>query len=102
MKAEEKTAARRSRSLSKEPAKVIYLPKQVEAAAVSLRDAFVAACAKFECSLRKGDKDYLRALHVQAKEENPGYSPKVAKANGPSAAGLRAAVGSGKRLEPPP
>lgn len=80
MKAEKKTVVRRSESLSREPAKVVYLPKEKEAAAASLHKAIVTACAEFESSLRKGDKDYLRALHVQAKKENPGYHPKVAKA----------------------
>lgn len=80
MKAEAKTVARLSASPSKDPAKIIYLPQQKEAAAASLYKVMVAACAKFEGALHKDDKDYLRALHVQAKKENPGYSPKVAKA----------------------
>ena len=58
----------------------VYLPKQRVRASAALSDAIVEACAGFERSLRDHDKDFLRGLHVQAKQENPGYSPKAAKA----------------------
>lgn len=60
--------------------KAIYLPKQRQRAAAALSEAIVAACEGFERSLREHDKDFVRGLHVQAKQQNPGYSPEAAKA----------------------
>jgi hypothetical protein len=58
----------------------VYLPKLRQRAAGDLRKAILAACEDFERSLRESDKDFLRGLHVQAKQQNPGYSPKAALA----------------------
>lgn len=40
----------------------------------------MAACEGFGKSLREDDKDFVRGLHVQAKQQNPGYSPEAARA----------------------
>lgn len=60
--------------------KTVHLPRQRERAAAELSEAIVASCESFERSLRDYDKDFLRGLHVQAKQENPGFSAKAAKA----------------------
>lgn len=61
-------------------AKVIYLPQQVEAVAAPLRLSVLEACSKFEAAMGDGDKDYLRALHIQAKLVQGGSTAQTAKA----------------------
>ena len=80
MKTNKKTVARLTAGKGVVPAKIVYLPQQKAAEAGSLSEAIVKACAKFERALRKDDKDYLRALHLQAKKQNLGFEPTVAKA----------------------
>jgi len=58
----------------------VYFPKERELVTAALSEAIVGACKDFEKSIQENDKDFLRGLHIQAKKENPGYSPGVAKA----------------------
>lgn len=70
-------------SATKKPAssaKVIYLPRQVEKVADSLRLAVEGACGAFDAAMSSGDKDYLRALHIQAKLGQSGSVARTAKA----------------------
>ncbi|RST52635.1 Druantia anti-phage system protein DruA [Variovorax sp. MHTC-1] len=61
-------------------AKVIYLPQQVDAVARALRVSVLEACSKFEAATGNDDKDYLRALHIQAKLGQSGGTAQTAKA----------------------
>lgn len=52
--------------------KIIYLPTSVKAVEAELRTRIEAACADFERAMVRDDKDYVRALHGQAKQLQPG------------------------------
>lgn len=58
---------------------VVYLPRQIEAAATSLSVAIVSACKNFDKAVQKEDKDYLRALHLRAKQDQKGPAAQKAK-----------------------
>lgn len=60
--------------------KVIYLPTQKKLATLAMHEAFVKACSDFETALGETDKDYLRALHMRAKFDKPGFDPNRARA----------------------
>jgi hypothetical protein len=53
-------------------AKVVYLPRAVKALEASLRAQIETACRDFERAMASDDKDYVRALHGQAKQLQPG------------------------------
>jgi hypothetical protein len=55
-------------------ARVIRLPKEQESAKVELRDAIQTATRAFRLAVADGDKDYLRALHLEAKRQQPGVN----------------------------
>jgi len=57
------------------PAPVIYLPTVVEQEARLLREEIIEACSSFERITTQGQKDYLRALHIEAKRHSPGFQP---------------------------
>jgi hypothetical protein len=52
--------------------KVVYLPRQVKALEDALRARVEAACSDFERAMASDDKGYVRALHGQAKQLQPG------------------------------
>jgi hypothetical protein len=53
-------------------AKVVHLPRQLAAAGDALREAIEHACAAFDNAMAGDDKNYVRALHGQAKQLEPG------------------------------
>jgi len=53
-------------------AQVIALPQQREPAAAALKQALEEATRTFRRAVAVGDKDYLRALHLEAKRQQPG------------------------------
>lgn len=53
-------------------AKVVMLPAAKKAVEEKLRQSVLDACEQFQIALGRGDKDYLRALHMQVKEAQAG------------------------------
>lgn len=51
---------------------VTYLPRAVKAMEATLRAQIEAACTDFERAMASDDKGYVRALHGQAKQLQPG------------------------------
>ncbi|MBE7158009.1 MAG: DUF4338 domain-containing protein, partial [Rhodospirillales bacterium] len=59
--------------------KVIYTPRQIKATGNALRQSIESACSAFELALANEDKGYVRALHGQAKQLQPGVDPRKIK-----------------------
>lgn len=55
-------------------ARVIPLPKQQESAKAELRSALQSATRRFRLAVANGNKDYIRALHLEAKRQQPGFN----------------------------
>jgi len=55
------------------PKKPLQKLKVMDKRSAKLRLAILDACKEFQENLKTGDKDYLRALHISAKMQNPGF-----------------------------
>lgn len=59
-------------------AEVLSHPRQIELAAARLRECVLAACKVMDIAVASGDKDYLRAMHVGAKQQTHQHDKAIA------------------------
>jgi Domain of unknown function (DUF4338) len=69
MKATKETQQRAPSLNRRAPGQVFQHPHKVELAAAALRASVIEACASVQAAISSGDKDYLRALHLRAKQQ---------------------------------